>query len=88
VIGTAEPGTPQGAMGKWGRAKATLQVTQWFGTVPHFIITIDAEWWLQASDAEACALGNFARRRASAPSPFLLTPTQDHSSTSRSLCQF
>lgn len=24
--------------------------------VPDFIITIDAAWWLQASDAEACAL--------------------------------
>lgn len=56
VIGTAEPGAPQGAMGKWGRAKATLQVTDWFGMLPDFIITIDAAWWLQASDAEACAL--------------------------------
>lgn len=56
VIGTAEPGQPQGAMGKWGRAKAALQVRQWFGIVPDFIITIDAAWWLLASDAEACAL--------------------------------
>ena len=56
VIGTAEPGAPQSAMGKWGRAKATLQVTDWFGMVPDFIITIDASWWLQASDAKACAL--------------------------------
>lgn len=56
VIGTAEPGALQGAMGKWGRAKATLQVTDWFGMVPDFIITIDATWWLQVSDAEACAL--------------------------------
>lgn len=56
VIGTAEPGTPQGAMGKWGRAKAVMQIEGWFGTVPDFIITINANWWLQASDAEACAL--------------------------------
>lgn len=56
VIGTAEPGAPQGAMGKWGRAKAMLQVTDWFGMVPDFIITIDAAWWLQATNAEACAL--------------------------------
>lgn len=56
VIGSAEPGTPQGAMGKWGRAKAVMQIEQWFGSVPDFIITIDANWWLQASDAEACAL--------------------------------
>lgn len=56
VIGTAEPGAPQGAMGKWGRAKAVLQIEEWFGSVPDFLITIDANWWLQASDAEACAL--------------------------------
>lgn len=56
VIGTAEPGAPQGAMGKWGREKALLQITQWFGKVPDFLITIDAAWWLQASDAETCAL--------------------------------
>lgn len=56
VIGTAEPGSPQGAMGKWSRARAVLQVTEWFGNIPDFIITIDANWWLQASDAEACAL--------------------------------
>lgn len=56
VIGTAEPGSPQGAMGKWSRARAVLQVTGWFGDVPDFIITINANWWLQASDAEACAL--------------------------------
>lgn len=56
VIGTAEPGQPQGAMGKWGRAKALLQVVEWFGSVPDFIITIDAHWWLKAQDAEACAL--------------------------------
>lgn len=56
VIGTAELGAPQGAMGKWGRAKAEMQVTEWFGAVPDFLITIDAGWWLQASDAEACAL--------------------------------
>lgn len=56
VIGMAEPGTPQGAMGKWSRARAEFQVMQWFGQVPDFIITLDAHWWSQATDAEACAL--------------------------------
>lgn len=56
VIGMAEPGSPQGAMGKWSRARAEFQVMQWFGQVPDFIITLDASWWMQASDAEACAL--------------------------------
>ena len=31
-------------------------MTDWFGMVPDFIITINAAWWLQASDVEACAL--------------------------------
>lgn len=56
VIGMAEPGTPQGAMGRWSRARAEFQVMQWFGQLPDFIITLDAHWWMQASDAEACAL--------------------------------
>lgn len=56
VIGQAEPGLPQGAMGKWAKARATQQVTEWFGHVPDFIITVHAGWWESASDAQACAL--------------------------------
>lgn len=56
VIGTAENGQPQGAMGKWGRARVVQQTVGWFGSVPDFIITIDAAWWVKASDAESCAL--------------------------------
>lgn len=56
VIGTAEKGQPQGAMGKWSKARAELQVVEWFDMVPDFIITLQAEWWLQAGDTERCAL--------------------------------
>lgn len=56
VIGTAELGKPQGAMGKWNRSRAELQVFEWFGQVPDFIITIHAGWWVQAGDAERCVL--------------------------------
>jgi hypothetical protein len=56
VIGMAEPGMPQGAMGRWSKARAERQVVDWFGIVPDFLITLDAHWWMQASDAEACAL--------------------------------
>lgn len=56
VIGTAEIGKPQGAMGKWSRSRAELQVTEWFGQVPDFIITVSATWWVEANDAERCAL--------------------------------
>lgn len=56
VIGQAELGAPQGAMGTWAKARAEQQITEWFGQVPDFIITINAEWWTVAGDAERCAL--------------------------------
>ena len=56
VIGQAEMGQPAGMMGKWARARAEAQVLGWFGSVPDFIITIDANFWVWASDAQACAL--------------------------------
>lgn len=56
VIGTAETGKPQGAMGKWARSRAEMQVEEWFGSIPDFIITLQAEWWMIASDAQRCAL--------------------------------
>lgn len=55
VIGQCEVGTPR-AMGKWAKARAELQITDWFGRVPDFIITLDASYCVQASDAEFCAL--------------------------------
>lgn len=56
IIGTAELGKPQGAMGKWPRARAELQVIEWFGHTPDFIITILAPWWDEATNVERCAL--------------------------------
>ncbi|MGN7734387.1 putative metallopeptidase [Ensifer sp. 22564] len=56
LIGQAEMGRPAGMMGKWARARAEAQVLGWFGLVPDFIITIDANFWVSASDAQACAL--------------------------------
>lgn len=56
IIGTAERGEPQGAMGKWAKARAKAQVCSWFGGVPDFIITIDALYAAECSDAEFCAL--------------------------------
>src|SRR5690606_30294893 len=40
VIGQCETGTPQGAMGKWAKARIEQQITEWFGSVPDFIITL------------------------------------------------
>lgn len=55
VIGQAEPGTPR-AMGRWAKARAEQQVMEWFGDIPDFIITLDANYCAQASDIEFCAL--------------------------------
>lgn len=56
VVGQCEEGKPQGAMGKWSRARAEQQVNDWFGTIPDFIITLDADYCRQCGDAEFMAL--------------------------------
>ncbi|MHC2419731.1 hypothetical protein ACVMB2_003641 [Sinorhizobium meliloti] len=56
IIGDCEEGKPHGAMGKWPRARAEMQVRQWFGFVPDFIITLDAEYCRACGDAEFMAL--------------------------------
>lgn len=56
VIGQCEIGNPQGAMGKWSRARAVQQIEEWFGCIPSFIITLDADYCRQCGDAEFMAL--------------------------------
>lgn len=56
VIGQCETGTPQGAMGKWAKARVEQQITEWFGAVPDFIITLDANYCASCGDAEFMAL--------------------------------
>ncbi len=56
IIGQAELGDPQGAMGKWAKARARAQVLGWFGVLPDFIITLDAHYAAGADDAEFLAL--------------------------------
>jgi len=55
VVGQAERGEPA-AMGKWARARAELQVAQWFGDIPDFILTFDASYASICSDAQWCSL--------------------------------
>jgi hypothetical protein len=43
-------------MGKWSRARAVQQVTDWFGSIPDFIITLDADYCRQCGDTEFIAL--------------------------------
>lgn len=56
VVGQAELGQPRGSMGKWPKARAEQQIEAWFGTVPDFLITIDAHYASQCNDASFCAL--------------------------------
>ncbi|ATU91451.1 putative metallopeptidase [Phyllobacterium zundukense] len=56
IIGQCEEGSPSGMMGKWGKARAEMQITQWFGHVLDFVMTFDAVYCAECSDAEFCAL--------------------------------
>lgn len=54
VAGTA--GIPGVQGDKWTKARAEFQLREWFGDVPDFLITLDAVYCAQASDAAFCAL--------------------------------
>ncbi|WP_221125751.1 putative metallopeptidase [Rhizobium bangladeshense] len=54
IIGQCEMGLPPA--GKWSRARVELQLQQWFGDLPHFVLTFDAHYASTCSDAEFCAL--------------------------------
>lgn len=56
IVGQAETGLPMGAMGRWAKARAVQQTTEWFGHVPDFIITIEAGYAATCDDASFCAL--------------------------------
>jgi hypothetical protein len=54
ILGLTELMPPQ-AMGKWQKGRASLQMAEWFGEVPDFLITIDAVA-STFDDASFCAL--------------------------------
>lgn len=56
IVGQAEVGQPRGAMGKWPKARAEQQLEDWFGEIPDFLITLDADYASQCEDATFCAL--------------------------------
>jgi hypothetical protein len=57
IVGQAEMGDPGGTMGKWAKERARQQVEEWFGTIPDFIMTIDAHYVADdCDDASFCAL--------------------------------
>jgi hypothetical protein len=58
IVGHAEMGKNVGgtSTGRWGKARAEQQIAEWFGTVPDFILTFDADYATTCSDAEFCVL--------------------------------
>jgi hypothetical protein len=54
IIGQCEMGLPP--MNKWGKARVERQLLDWFGELPTFLLTFDAEYARDCSDAEFMAL--------------------------------
>lgn len=54
VIGQAE--IPMFRCGKWQKARQEMQIREWFGDIPDFIITLDAVYCMDCSDMEFMAL--------------------------------
>jgi hypothetical protein len=55
IASTAERGGG-GQGNKWAKARATLQLYEWFGGVPDFLIILDAMYCAHANDASFMAL--------------------------------
>jgi len=56
IVGQCEFKPPGGTMGKWARARAQSQILGWFGEMPDFLLTFDAQYASACSDAEFMAL--------------------------------
>ncbi len=57
IVGQAEmPERSLGRQGKWSKARQEQQMFQWFGMLPHFVLTFDAVYAEQCDDASFCAL--------------------------------
>lgn len=54
IVGQCECGIP--GMGKWIKARAERQLIDWFGAPPDFVLTFDAHYCAQCSDAQFMAL--------------------------------
>jgi len=57
VVGMAEmPSNTYGRSGKWPGGRGLQQLEDWFGDVPDFLLTFDANFATDADDATFCAL--------------------------------
>lgn len=56
IVGQCELMPPGGTQGRWAKGRAAQQMRQWFGDMPDFVITLDAQYAAQADDATFAAL--------------------------------
>lgn len=56
IVGQAEMPERANKGGKWQKARADQQIMEWFGGMPHFLITFDAVHAADCDDASFCAL--------------------------------
>ena len=56
ILGTAEMPAMSAKGSKWARARTDMQLRDWFGDVPDFLITLYAPFAAEADDASFCAL--------------------------------
>lgn len=54
ILGTCEKPNFKGA--GWSRHRQEAQMDQWFGTVPTYLITLDAAYCIKCTDLEFCSL--------------------------------
>lgn len=56
IIGQCEHEPPGAMMGKWAKGRAHQQLAEWFTAPPDFLITLDADYCVNCTDNEFCAL--------------------------------
>lgn len=54
IVGTCEIPSAQG--NRWLKSRVEAQLIDWFGAVPDFLITLDAQYAAECGDASWCAL--------------------------------
>jgi hypothetical protein len=56
VVGQAEIPKPHPALGKWQKARQEFQLLEWYGVIPDFLITLDANYVAECDHLAFCAL--------------------------------
>lgn len=56
IVGQCELGEPRAMQGKWSKAQQQQQRRQWFGLIPDYMVTLDADYVLAHGDIEFCHL--------------------------------